>query len=148
MTLKQRSGISMTVWFIYIASPPLRVVLRLSWTPGLHTQGPSWGWRPQYAAAAEFVSVSFLRGLAEKVGGSDKLGFMKYLPERHMHHRTYSRLSPYVGQKLCRYLYAPTPSQRQTELWNAVEAECQPPFQLQVKGTTGSTACVTIFWVR
>ena len=67
-----------------------------------HTEGPNWGWRPQYTAVAELVSVSFLRGLAERVGGSDKLGFMKYLIERHMYHPTYSRLSPDGGQGLCR----------------------------------------------
>ena len=42
-------------------------------------------------------------------------------------------------------MYAPTPSQRQSELWNKVEAACQPPFQIQVKGITGSTTCVMIF---
>ena len=52
----------------------------------LHTEGPNWGRRPHYTIAAEFLSISFLRGQAEKLGGSDKLGFLKYLPERHMYH--------------------------------------------------------------
>ena len=62
-----------------------------------------------------------------------------------MYHPTYIKLDPEGGQKLCRYLYAPTPPLRLAVLWGLIETECLPPFQIQVKGITGRTTCVMIF---
>ena len=62
-----------------------------------------------------------------------------------MYHPTYIKLDPEGGQKLCRYLYAPTPPLRLAALWGLIEPECLPPFQIQVKGITGRTTCVMIF---